>query len=169
MSYRSSNLENMSAYKLDAVDIGLLEALQADAKQTNKQLSLQLNLSVTAIFERIKRLEREGIIKQYVALLDKNKVHRGYTVFCQIKLKEHLQKSIHEFEREVVKLPEVAECFHLSGEYDYLLKIHVQDMQHYRTFMVNKLTTLRHIGSTQSAFTISEVKNQTAVSLDETS
>jgi len=153
--------------QLDAIDIGLLEALQEDAKQTNKQLSLKLNLSVTAIFERIKRLEREGIIRAYVALLDRDRVQRGYTVFCQIKLKEHLQKSIHEFEREVVKLSEVAECYHLSGEYDYLLKIHVKDMQHYRTFMVNKLTTLRHIGSTQSAFTISEVKNQTAVSLHE--
>lgn len=153
---------------LDAIDKGILDALQQDAKQTNKQLSLRLNLSVTAIFERIKRLERAGVIRGYVALLDRDLVDRGYTVFCQIKLKEHLQKAIHEFEREVVKLPEVVECFHLSGEYDYLLKIHVQDMQHYRTFMVNKLTTLRHIGSTQSAFTISEVKNQTALALDET-
>ncbi len=151
---------------LDAIDKALLDYLQLDAKQTNKELSVKLNLSVTAVYERIKKLERAGVILGYVALLDKRKVQRGYTVFCQIKLKEHLQNSISEFESEIITLPEVIECFHVSGEYDYLLKVVVEDMDDFRNFMVNKLTTLRHIGSTQSSFTISEVKNTTSLPIN---
>lgn len=151
--------------KLDAIDKQLLTLLQKDSKQTNKQLSQQLNLSVTAIFERIKKLERNGVIKQYVALLDKKMVNLGFTVFCHVKLTKHEQKSIAHFEAEVKQLPEVLECYHVSGAYDYLLKVAVTDMEHFRTFMVSKLTSLEEIGSTQSSFTIQEVKNSTAVTL----
>ena len=151
--------------KLDAIDKQLLTLLQKNSKQTNKQLSQQLNLSVTAIFERIKKLERNGVIKQYVALLDKKKVDLGFTVFCHVKLTKHEQKSIAKFENEIEQLSEVLECFHVSGDYDYLLKVAVTDMDHFRTFMVNKLTSLEEIGSTQSSITIKEVKNNTAVIL----
>lgn len=151
--------------KLDALDKKLLTLLQNDSKQTNKQLSQQLNLSVTAVFERIKKLERNGVIKQYVALLDKKMVDLGFTVFCHVKLTKHEQKSITHFEAEVELLPEVLECYHVSGEYDYLLKVAVTDMEHFRTFMISKLTSLKEIGSTQSSFTIQEVKNSTAVTL----
>ena len=151
--------------KLDAIDKQLLTLLQKNSKQTNKQLSQQLHLSVTAIFERIKKLERNGVIKQYVALLDKKKVDLGFTVFCHVKLTKHEQKSIANFETEIEQLSEVLECFHVSGDYDYLLKVAVTDMDHFRTFMVNKLTSLEEIGSTQSSITIKEVKNNTAVIL----
>jgi Lrp/AsnC family leucine-responsive transcriptional regulator len=151
--------------KLDAIDKQLLTLLQQNSKQTNKQLSQQLNLSVTAIFERIKKLERNGVIKQYVALLDKKKVDLGFTVFCHVKLTKHEQKSIANFETEIEQLSEVLECFHVSGDYDYLLKVAVKDMDHFRTFMVKKLTSLEEIGSTQSSITIKEVKNNTAVIL----
>jgi len=151
--------------KLDAIDKQLLTLLQEDSKQTNKQLSQQLNLSVTAVFERIKKLERNGVIKQYVALLDKKMVNLGFTVFCHVKLTKHEQKSIARFEAEITQLPEVLECYHVSGEYDYLLKVAVTDMEHFRNFMVSKLTSLEEIGSTQSSFTIQEVKNNTAVTL----
>jgi Lrp/AsnC family leucine-responsive transcriptional regulator len=149
---------------LDRIDLALLKHLQEDAKQTNKQLSLKLNLSVTAIYERIKKLERAGIIRKYVALVDRAKVDLGFTVFCHIKLVQHVHKSVVEFEREIIELSEVLECYHVSGEYDYLLKVLVKDMDHFRDFMVKKLTKLDHIGSTQSSFTISEVKNTTALS-----
>jgi Lrp/AsnC family leucine-responsive transcriptional regulator len=148
---------------LDKIDVTILKYLQEDAKQTNKQLSHKLNLSVTAVYERIKKLERSGVIRKYVALLDRKKVDLGFTVFCHIKLVQHVHKSVIDFEREVVKLHEVLECFHVSGEYDYLLKVIVKDMDDFRRFMVEKLTTLQHIGSTQSSFTISEVKNTTAL------
>jgi len=150
---------------LDTIDKALLQLLQEDAKQTNKQLSLQLNLSVTAVYERIKKLEREGIITKYVSLLDKEKVHKGFTVFCHIKLVQHTQDYLTKFEEEVTSLDEVLECFHVSGDYDYLLKVVVKDIKQFRSFMVNKLTTIKHIGSTQSSFSISEVKNTTQLRL----
>jgi len=151
--------------KLDEIDRKLLNELQQDSKQTNKNLSNKLNLSVTAIYERIKKLEREGLISSYVSLLNKNKVGLGFVVFCQIKLVQHTKDYLRKFESEIFKLDEVLECFHVSGEYDYLLKVVVKDMPHFRNFMVNNLTTLEHIGSTQSSFTISEIKNTTAIKL----
>ncbi|MCT8341008.1 Lrp/AsnC family transcriptional regulator [Flavobacteriaceae bacterium TK19130] len=151
--------------RLDAIDTQLLQLLQRDSKQTTKQLSLQLNLSVTAVYERIKKLEREGVITSYVALLNKEKVNKGFTVFCHIKLVQHSQEYLTKFENEIAQLPEVLECFHVSGDYDYLLKVLVKDIKQFRSFMVNKLTTLKHIGSTQSSFSINEVKNTTTLPL----
>ena len=110
--------------KLDAIDKKLLQLLQNDSKQTSKQLSLQLNLSVTAVYERIKKLEKEGIIKKYVALIDKDKINRSFLIFCHIKLLQHSKEFVSNFEREILKLDEVTECFHVSGDYDYILKIY---------------------------------------------
>ena len=147
---------------MDALDKKLLMLLQSDTKKTTKELSLQLNLSVTAVYERIKKLERERIISKYVALLDRNKIDKSFVVFCHIKLTQHSREYLTKFEQEVIKLNEVLECFHVSGEYDYILKICIKDMQAYREFIVTKLTTIEHIGSTQSTFMIGEVKNTTA-------
>jgi Lrp/AsnC family leucine-responsive transcriptional regulator len=156
--------EKSSLAMLDDTDKKILNLLQDDCKRTNKEIASRLDLSVTAVFERIKKLERKAVISSYVALVDKSKVNMGFTVFCHIKLVQHVHKSVTDFEREVVKLKEVLECFHVSGEYDYLLKVVVRDMEHFRSFMVSKLTTLEHIGSTQSSFSINEVKNSTALS-----
>lgn len=150
---------------LDTTDKKLINLLQKDCKQTTKRLATQLNLSVTAIYERIKKLEKEKIIKQYVALIQKNKIDRSFLVFCHLKLIQHSKEYVTNFEREVIKLDEVSECFHVSGDYDYILKIYVKDMEAYREFMINKLTALKHIGSTHSIFTIGEVKNTTAITL----
>lgn len=147
---------------MDTIDKNLLQLLQEDTKKTTKELSLKLNLSVTAVYERIKKLEREGIIAKYVALLNRNKIDKGFVVFCHIKLIQHSKDFLTKFESEVVKLDEVLECFHVSGDYDYILKICVKDMEEYREFMVTKLTTLNHIGSTHSTFMIGQVKNSTA-------
>jgi Lrp/AsnC family leucine-responsive transcriptional regulator len=97
--------------------------------------------------------------------VDTEKVNLGFMVFCHVRLEKHAKEAITHFEAEVAKLSEVLECFHVSGEYDYLLKVIVKDMEHFRSFMVHKLTTLQYIGSTQSSFTINEVKNTTAISL----
>ena len=148
---------------MDLIDKKLLGLLQEDTKKTTKELSMVLNLSVTAVYERIKKLEREGVISKYVAILDKNKVEKAFVVFCHIKLIQHTKDLIHTFESEVIKLDEVLECFHVSGDYDYILKICVKNMEEYRNFMVTKLTTLQHIGSTHSSFMIAEVKNTTTI------
>ena len=151
--------------ELDKTDKKLINLLQTDSKQTTKKLSLQLNLSVTAVYERIKKLEKEGIVKKYVAIISKNKIEKSFLVFCHIKLTQHTKEFVNTFEREIIKLEEVSECFHVSGDYDYILKIYVKDMQEYRDFMVTKLTAIKHIGSTHSIFAISEVKNETAINL----
>ncbi len=149
--------------KLDPIDYKILQQLQQDSKITNKKLSTKLNLSVTAIYERIRRLERNKVINGYVSLVNPEEVEKAFMVLCQIKLVQHTKAYMVKFEAEVAKLPEVMECYHVSGEYDYNLKVRVKDMEAYREFMVTKLTTLEHIGSTQSTFIINQVKNTTAL------
>ena len=150
---------------LDETDKKLLLFLQEDAKQTTKELSYKLGLSVTAVYERIKKLENTGVISKYVAILDRNKVDRDFIVLCHVKLTQHKKEYVLQFEREIMTLQEVTECFHVSGDYDYILKIGVKDIEDYRNFMLSKLTTLQHIASTHSSFMISEVKNTTAIVL----
>ncbi|MGK0326098.1 MAG: Lrp/AsnC family leucine-responsive transcriptional regulator [Polaribacter sp.] len=150
---------------LDSTDKKLINLLQNDSKQTTKQLSLQLNLSVTAIYERIKKLENQKVINKYVAIINKHKIEKSFLVFCHVKLIQHSKEYVTTFEREILKLEEVSECFHVSGDYDYILKIYVKDMDEYRNFMVTKLTAIKHIGSTHSTFAIEEVKNTTAIRL----
>lgn len=163
--FRALNRNFFREMKLDDIDVKILQQLQKDCKITNKQLSVELNLSVTAIYERIKRLERNKVINSYVALINAGEVGKSFMVLCQIKLLQHTKTYMMKFEAEVAKLAEVLECYHVSGEYDYNLKVRVKDMEAYREFMVTKLTTLEHIGSTQSTFIISEVKNTTGLSL----
>lgn len=151
--------------ELDATDHKLLRLLQTDSKRTTKELSHQLGLSNTAVYERIKRLERTGVIAHYVALLDKKKINRAFTVYCHVKLSQHIKSYVLQFEKEVLQLEEVQECYHISGDYDYILKVHVSDMEAYREFMVTKLTALDHIGSTMSSFVINQVKCTTALVL----
>lgn len=151
--------------KIDEIDCKLLELLQEDSKKTTKEYANHLNLSVTAAYERIKRLEKTGIIRKYVALVDKKKIDRSFVVLCHIKLVQHTKAYVLQFEKEVQGLQEVVECYHTSGDYDYILKIYVRDMEAYRDFMVTKLTALNHIGSTQSSFVINEVKHTTRIPL----
>ena len=148
--------------KLDSLDLSILRLIQKDAKLTNKALSSKLSLSVTAIYERIKK---SGVIANYVALVSKEKVAKSFIAFCHIKLTQHTQNNVKQFEKEVVKIEEVLECYHLSGDYDYLLKVHVEDMEAYRQFMLEKLTKLNHIGSTHSMFMINQVKHTTALNI----
>ena len=150
----------------DDIDKKILELLQHDCKQTNKELSNKLNLSVTAVYERIKKLERGGVVNRYVALVEKEKVDKAFVAFCHIKLIQHAQEYVVKFEKEVANLVEVLECYHISGDYDYLLKVLVKDMPAFREFIVNKLTSINHIGSTHSMFVINEVKHTTAINFN---
>lgn len=151
--------------KFDELDIKLIALLQEDCKKTTKEYANQLNLSVTAVYERIKRLEKTGVITKYVALIDKKKVEKAFVVLCHVKLIQHSKNYLLRFEKQVQQLHEVVECYHTSGDYDYILKIYVRNMEAYRDFMVTKLTALNHIGSTQSSFVISEVKHTTQIPL----
>jgi Lrp/AsnC family leucine-responsive transcriptional regulator len=149
----------------DDIDKKLLELLQHDCRQTNNERSNKLNLSVTAVYERIKKLEREHVINKYVALVKKESVQKAFVAFCHIKLVQHSHEYVIKFERDVANLVEVLECYHISGDYDYLLKVLVKDMGEFREFVVNKLTSIDHIGSTHSMFVINEVKHSTAITI----
>ncbi|KQC28959.1 Lrp/AsnC family transcriptional regulator [Flagellimonas eckloniae] len=149
--------------ELDDKDKQLVKLLQEDCKKTTKEYADNLQLSKTAVYERIRRLERTGVITGYVALLDKEKVQRDFTVLCHIRLVQHTKENVLRFEREILKLEEVSECFHVSGDYDYILKVNVKNMKKYREFMVTKLTAISNIGSTQSSFSIKEVKYSPSV------
>jgi len=150
---------------LDKKDKALLNLLQANSKRTTKAYALQLGLSTTAVYERMRRLERTGAIANYVALVNKQTVERNFVVYCHIKLIQHTKDYVMQFEKDIAQLNEVVECYHISGDYDYIIKVHVAHMQDYREFMVSKLTAIPHIGSTQSAFVMNEVKHTTALIL----
>jgi len=152
-------------YKLDAIDQQLLEHLQEDAKITTQALATKVNLSKTAVFERIRKFEKEKVIQSYVAIVNPKAVEQSFLSFCMIQLEKHTQQNLLEFEANIKKIPEILECFHVSGTYDYLLKIRVKDVEAYREFMVNTLTHIPHISNTQSAFSIGEIKSKVGISL----
>ena len=110
--------------KLDKVDLQILRTLQENARLTTKELAAQVSLSSTPVFERLKRLEREGYIKKYIAVLDADKLNQGFVVFCNVKLRRMNKDIAMEFTRIIQNIPEVTECYNISGSYDYLLKIH---------------------------------------------
>lgn len=145
--------------KLDHIDYRLIELLQNNCKQTTKELADQLDLSTTAVYERVKKLEKQNIITDYIAIVNKDKVNRSFVAIAHVKIKSHSKDSILKFERRVNEIPEILETFHVSGEYDYILKIGLADMEAYREFMISKLTTMEEIQSTHSSFVIKEVKN----------
>lgn len=151
--------------KFDSLDQQLLMYLQENSKITYKELSDKLQLSSTAIHERIKKLEKSGIISKYVALVNRRLINKELVVFSHIKLQQHSAENIKKFEEEIQNLKEVQSCFHVSGDYDYIVKMSFEHMDEYRDFMVNKLTTINVIGSSHSTFVISDVKDDTTYQL----
>lgn len=144
---------------LDSIDRHILQLLQEDARQTTKQLAANVNLSTTPVFERLKRLEREGYIRKYVAVLDAEKLDLGFEVFCSVKLKQMSRDEARNFTRTIRDIPQVAECYNISGEYDYLLKIRARNMKEYNEFIIDTLGTIDAIGSVQSSFVMNEIKH----------
>ena len=149
----------MADLVLDSTDLQILRALQDNARLTTKELAARVNLSTTPVFERMKRLEKEGFIKKYLAVLDAEKLGRGFTVFCSVKLKQMTQSVARDFISVIRDVPQVAECYNISGEYDYLLKIQAPDMKYYNEFIINVLGNIDAIGSTLSSFVMNEIKN----------
>ena len=148
---------------LDRIDILILRELQKDAKLTTKELAAKVNLSPSPTFERQKRLEKEGYIRRYVAVLDPIKAGNGIMVLCNVRLKHHSKEYSRQFTSVITEIDEVVECFNTSGEYDYQLKIYAQNMQDYQNFVLGTLGDLECIGSLHSIFVIGEVKNTLSV------
>lgn len=151
---------------LDDIDRKILKILQEDAKLANKEIADKLGMTITPVYERIKRLEKKQVIKKYVALVDRKKVEKSLMAFLFVSLKEHSQKSLMRFEAEISKFPKVTECYHIAGQYDFLLKIMVKDMEDYHSFTFNRLATLDNIAHIQTDFVMNDLKYSTAVPID---
>ncbi|TAG40981.1 MAG: Lrp/AsnC family transcriptional regulator [Cytophagia bacterium] len=149
--------------KLDDTDRKILKLLQENALLTTKELAALLNLSYTPVYERIRKLEKEGIIKKYVALINREKVGKNLVAFCNISLKEHSRANGEKFVKAVLSFEEVTECYNISGGYDFMLKVVVNDMPAYQQFLMEKLGTLDSIGNTHSIFVMSEIKHETGL------
>ena len=143
---------------LDQTDLKILRILQQNARLTNKELAAQVNLSTTPVFERLKRLERNGYIKKYVAVLDAEKLNRGFIVFCNVKMRRLSKEIARDFMERMLNIPEVTECYNISGQFDYMLKIHAPDMRYYQEFVLNQLGTIENLGSLESTFVMHTVK-----------
>ena len=145
--------------KLDKTDLQILRTLQENARLTTKELAAMVNLSTTPVFERVKRLEQRGYVKGYVAVLDAEKLGRGFVVFCSVKMRRIGREIAEDFARVVRSIPEVTECYNISGSYDYLLKIHAPNMKYYQEFVLNILGNIDHLGSLESTFVMDEIKH----------
>jgi Lrp/AsnC family leucine-responsive transcriptional regulator len=150
---------------LDEIDIQLLKTLQKNAKLTTKELADAVHLTPTPVFERQKRLERQGYIRKYVAVLDPEKLGLGLLVFCKVKLKQINHEIADSFIRRINRIPEVTECYNTSGTYDYLLKVRATDMKQYQEFVLNKLGTIESLSSLESTFVMSEVKQEYGINI----
>lgn len=155
----------MSTERLDETDIKILRLLQRNARLTIKEIGAEVHLSSTPVYERLKRLEREGYIKGYVAVLDVGKLDRGFLVFCSIKLRQLTIERAREFMDTIRQIPEVTECYNISGRYDYLLKIHARNMKAYQEFILNVLGEIDSIGSIESTFVMDEVKHTYGINI----
>lgn len=143
----------------DKIDLRILDLLLKDSKMTIKEISKATNLSSTPVYERIRKMENEGIIQSYTVRLDKKKLGLGLSVFCQISLEIHHKDIIEAFEARISQFEEVIACYHLAGIMDYLLYISVADMNAYQDFLKNKLASMENIRKVQSSFVLTEVKS----------
>ena len=153
-----SSLALQNTVPLDVKDIAILRLLQDNARMSVKEISDMVQLSTTPVHERIKRLEASGVIKQYATLIDGTKINKGLMVICYVSLNQHSKKSGTQFIKLINELPEAVECYSISGEFDFMLKIIAADMNSYYNFHVNKLSQAENIGQVQSVFIMGVVK-----------
>lgn len=144
---------------LDAVDLRILSLLQQDARMTVREVATEVKLSATPVHERIKRMEKAGVIRQYAAIVDYKKINKALMVICYVSLKDHNKPAGVKFIKTINEMPEVIECYNISGEFDFMLKVVTADMDAYYDFHVNRLSAAENIGHVQSVFVMGTVKD----------
>ncbi len=149
-------------FSLDSKDCQILELLQNDSTISVKDIASKINLSFTPTYERIKNLEKEGIIIKYVALVNREKIGLKIVVYCNITLKEQSKQALIDFEKTIFNIPEIVEVTSVSGTYDYMLKIVAKDIEQYNTFVVETISNIKNIGQYHSHIVLNEVKKETA-------
>jgi len=151
--------------ELDATDWRVLDRLQADARVTNAELASLVHLSPSPCLVRVRNLERQGVIKRYVALLDPLKVGMNVSVFIHISLEKQVESALVNFEQEMNRCSEVMECYLMTGDSDYLIRVVVPDVQQLERFIVDTLSKIRGVANIRSSFALKQVKYSTALPL----
>ncbi|WP_203256784.1 Lrp/AsnC family transcriptional regulator [Hyunsoonleella ulvae] len=147
--------------RLDDIDLDILRILQQDSKKTTKDIAKQLHLTASPVYERIRRLEKKGYIKKYVALINKKLIDCPITAICMVSLRYHDEGFIDKFDRQIKALPEVQECYHMAGKVDFFLKINLRSLEEYHEFVRLKLSKINNIGVLESYFVLKEIKATT--------
>lgn len=158
-------MDKISIDRLDATDISILRILQTDGRLTTKELAARVSRSPTPVYERVRRLEQEGYIKGYVALLNPDRLRRGFVVICNVKLRELCREKADAFVGRIMDIPEVTECYNVSGKFDYMLKIMAPDMDYYRDFVLNILGTIDNLSAIESTFVMETLKSGPTIPL----
>lgn len=150
---------------LDSIDIKLLKLLQANSRLTTKELAQEVGLSISPVYERVKRLESDGYIERYVALLNPEKLNLSFIAYVAVKLTKQSNEDAEKFIKVVRKVAEVTECYSVAGRYDFLMKVYAPDMNYYRNFVLDLLGNIDAIGNIESTFVMAEVKQTTSLPL----
>ena len=150
---------------LDKVDLQILRTLQENARLKKKEIASRVSLSSTPVFERLKRLESNGYIEKYIAVLNAEKLNRGFIVFCHVKMSKLNKDIANDFTERVKSIPEVTECYNVSGHYDYMLKIHAPNMKYYQEFVLNVLGTIDNLSSLESTFVMDTIKHDFGITI----
>lgn len=158
MAKATKKEESTTHVALDQKDLAILKLLQYNARATVKEISDKVNLSTTPVYERIKWMEETGVIKQYATLVDPAKLNKRLMVIVYVSLKQHNKTAGSKFVKAINEMSEVLECYSISGEFDFMLKIVVEDMNAYYHFHVNRLSEMENIGNVQSIFVMGVVK-----------
>ncbi|WP_151719626.1 Lrp/AsnC family transcriptional regulator [Gemmobacter serpentinus] len=145
---------------MDQIDQRILRELQADARLSHQELSERVGLSPSPCARRVRRLETEGYITGYGAIVDETRLGFGFNVFVSVKLEQQVDRRLVEFEREARTCPEIVECWLMTGSFDYLLRIAVADLNEYEHFLTGKLTKIPGVASIESSIPIRRVKHQ---------
>src|SRR5215831_17352335 len=148
----------IGSYSIDQKDLAILKLLQQNARITVKEISDKVHLSTTPVYERIKWMEETGVIKQYATLVDHSKVRKGLMVICYVSLKQHNKTAGAKFIKAINEMTEVVECYNISGEFDFMLKVVEENMDSYYDFHVNQLSQIENIGNVQSVFVMGVIK-----------
>ena len=143
---------------LDKTDLAILILLQQNARMTIKEISDKVHLSTTPVHERIRRMEENGVIKQYATIVNGAMVKKGLIVICYVSLKQHSKNAGAKFIKSILEMNEVIECLTISGEFDFMLKVVEENMDAYYDFHVNKLSEIENVGNVQSVFVMGVIK-----------
>ncbi len=155
----------MDSYKPDPIDLQILNLLQKDGLMTNKEVAHHLNKSITPIVERIKKLRVNGYIQKVVAIVDVHKIRNLFIAFPHVQLTKHTDDVLKEFQQAMLKHPQVLECYHITGQYDFMVKVALPDMTTYADFIRTHIASLPYVGNIQSFLALSEIKRETAYEL----